>query len=317
MIRVAQIGSYMRTGSAPPGVVMARIATRQHGVVSRAQILALGVSDSWLKRALASGRLHEVHRGVYAVGHSRLTQRGRWMAAVLAGGQAAALGYWDAAALLAIADPRSGRVHVIVPGPSGHRRPGIAMHRTRFLPPDHLTEVDGIPVTTAHRTLLDLAGVAGAKPLRYAVEGADREGLLDVAELVHLCDNSPGRRGTGRLRRIALEQRGPIARTKSRPERAFLRPCMRRGLPEPLVNTMLHGYEVDFHWPEARLVVEVDSYTYHRSWAQRRRDIARDADLKARGYEVLRYLEEQVIEDEDRVFSQVTALLGSVGSRAA
>ena len=317
MIAVEQIRAYGRAGSAPPGVVLARIASRQHGVVTRPQVLALGVSANWVKRAWDRGLLHQVHLGVYAVGHAYLTQRGTWMAAVLAGGERAALAYWDAAVLLEIAEPRRGKTHVVVPGPSSHRRPGLALHRTRHLPAEHVTSVDGIPVTTPRRTLLDLAAVTPAERLRFVVEAADRRGLLDVLELVRLCDGSPGRRGTGRLRRIALEQRGPIRRTKSPPERAFLRRCIRRGLPEPRVNTRLHGYEVDFHWPQANLVVEIDSYAFHRSWAQRRRDIARDADLKARGIEVLRFLEEQMLEDEERVFAQIGALLARVRSAAA
>ncbi len=98
-------------------------------------------------------------------------------------------------------------------------------------------------------------------------------------------------------------------RTKSRPEVTFLRGCLTHDLPEPLVNTYLHGYEVDFYWPEAKLVVEIDSYTYHRSWAQRQRDLDRDADLKVRGFEVLRYTKERLQKGEDGVFAQLETLL--------
>jgi hypothetical protein len=164
-------------------------------------------------------------------------------------------------------------------------------------------------VTSVHRTLLDCASVLPRRRLRYPVEVADRLGLLDVRELVALCDGSPGKKGTGVLRRLALEQRGAAHRTKSPPEAGFLRGCHRRGLPAPLVNERLHGYEVDFHWPEARLVVEIDSYTYHRSWAQRQRDLERDADLMVHGYDVLRLTPERLAAAEDETFVQVVSLL--------
>ena len=202
------------------------------------------------------------------------------MAAVLAVGEGAVLSHLSAALLWGIIDRAGQLIHVLAADGGSRSRPGLAIHRTRHLPPEHRGEVDGIPVTSLHRTLLDCAAVLPRKRLRYAVEAADRMGLLDVRGLVALCDASSGKKGAGVLRRIALEQRGAANRSKSPPETTFLRLCLAYGLPEPLVNSMLHGYEVDFYWPQARLVVEIDTYTYHRSWAQRQRDLERDADLK-------------------------------------
>jgi hypothetical protein len=309
MVAVAQIRHYMATGSAPPGRVLARIAARQHGVVSREQLVALGRDLSFAGRELAAGRLHPIHLGVYAVGHRNLTREGRWMAAVLAGGERALLSHFSAALLWRLIDRAPDLIHVLVPGPSGHRRAGLIMHRTRFLPPEHRAQRGGIPVTSPHRTLIDIAALLPAERLRFAVEAADRRGLLDVPALVALCGASRGKRGVGTLHNLALEQRGAIHRTKSPPEASFLRGCLTHGLPEPLVNTHLHGYEVDFFWPVARLVVEIDSYTYHRSWAQRQRDLDRDADLKVRGIEVLRMTGERLHGDEDGVFAQLATLL--------
>ncbi len=316
MVEVAQIQHCMATGSAPPGKVLARVALRQHGIVSRAQLLALGHDPSFVGRELTAGRLHGIHLGVYAVGHLNLSREGRWMAAVLAGGEGALLSHLSAALLWKMIDRAPDLIHVLVPGASAHRRAGLLMHRTRHLPPEHRAEWNEIPVTSPHRTLLDLASILPTERLRYAVEAADKSGRLDVPSLVALCDASAGRRGVGALRRLALEQRGAIHRTKSPPEALFLRRCLARGLPEPLVNTRLHGYEVDFLWPDARLVVEIDSYTHHRSWAQRRRDLERDADLKVRGYEVIRFTRERLSDNEDAVFGQVQALLG-MGAPAA
>lgn len=317
IIKVADIRTYMRHGSAPPRRVLARIASRQHGVVSRAQVLALGVTPSFVARLVNSGLLHPVHLGVYAVGHSALTERGRWMAAVIATGEGAVLSHLSAALLWGIIDRRGWLIHVLAAGGGSRARPGLAIHRTRHLPPEHRMEIDGIPVTSLHRTLLDLASMLPRKRLRYAVEAADRFGLLDVAALVALCEASAGRKGAGVLRRLALEQRGAGTRTKSPPESTFLRICRDHGLPEPLVNSMLHGYEVDFYWPQARVVVEIDTYTYHRSWAQRQRDLERDADLKVRGEEVLRFTRERIERAADVVVAQVATLLGAEGTSAA
>ncbi len=320
MISVARISTYMAGKAAPPGRVLARIADRQHGVVSRQQILALGFDRSRIERWRKAGRIHRVHAGVYAVGHPRLTRRGRWMAAVLAGGEGAVLSHFSAALLWGIIDRDVALVHILIRSGSGHRRPGLAIHRTRELADCDRSVIDGIPVTSLNRTLLDLAAVMAPERLRFAVEGADRlrppDGL-DVASLVARCESARGRRGTKALRRIALEQRGPIHRTKSRPERTFLRRWMRRGLPEPEVNVSLNGYEVDLLWRAERLIVEIDSYGFHRSWPQIQRDRRRDADQKVFGYDTLRYTEDRVIAEEETVVGQVLTMLRRARQRAA
>jgi very-short-patch-repair endonuclease len=310
VVEVARIEAFMRSGSVPPGRVLARIAAGQHGVVSRAQVLALGVGSSYVTRLLAGGRLHLLHRGVYAVGHRGITERGRWTAAVLAAGEGAVLSHISAGLLWGIIDLDTVLIHVLVPGRGTLRRPGIVIHRTRDLPTMHRIERYGIPVTNVDRTLLDLAAMLPPDRLGYAVEAAGRFGRLELPALVALCDASPGRRGAGTLRRIALGVPSALRRTKSPPETAFLRLCAGHELPEPLVNTILCGYEVDFLWPGPRLVVEVDTYTYHRSWAQRQRDLERDADLKTRGYDVLRFSRERIERDGPTVAAQVATVLG-------
>jgi len=232
------------------------------------------------------------------------------MAAVLACGEGAFLSHLTAALLWGLVDRSDGRIHVLVPGRGARTRAGISVHRTRDLAPEHRTELNGIPVTSLNRTLVDIAAILPPERLRFAVEAACRRGDFDIDALVALCKAMPGRRGTGALRRLALEQRGDVHRTKSPPEARFLRECIDRGLREPLVNSRLHGYEVDFTWPDSRLVVEIDSYTHHRSWAQRRRDLQRDADLKVRGYDVVRFTVDRLNDDVDSVFAQLEALLG-------
>ena len=288
---------------------MARFASRQHGVISRAQLFALGFGTDFVHMRLRHGRLHQLHPGVYAVGHRRLTQRALWLAAVLACGETAVLSHRSAAALWHLAYLELGRVDVLIPGRGSRFRPGIAIRRTRDLPPSDITEIDGIPVTTLNRTLLDLAAITTESNLRNAVAEADRQQLLDPRSLTALCASHPGRRGTGDLRRITAEQRGPISATRSPHERLFLRLCMERGLPTPAVNVPLAGYEADFFWRPASLVVEIDSYGYHRSWAEQESDRAKDAGLQVAGFNVLRYTEETLLTDEDRAFSQIGTFL--------
>lgn len=306
MVRVEQILSYMRAGSAPPGRVLARIAARQHGVVSREQVLALNVGSTWVHRATEHGLLHPLHLGVYAVGHRKVTRLGMFMAAVMAAGEDALLGYRASGLHWAFLDRPHRVLEVVVAGPRTRYRPGVVIHRTRRLPPDHRAVKDGIPVTSPQRTLVDLAEVLHPTKLRFAVEAADREGLLDVPDLVAMCDEMSGKRGVRILKRMALESRGPVKRTKSPPERRFLRTCLREGLPVPEVNVFVEGYEVDFLWRAARLIVEVDTFTFHRSWAQRQRDIARDAHLTVAGYDVLRCAENQFADTIERVRSLIT-----------
>jgi len=160
------------------------LAERQHGVVARRQ---LALSAAAVKHALATGRLHEIHRGVYAVGHRRLTQRGRWMAAVLAGGPGAVLSHRSAAALHGIR--RSDAVEVTVAG--RRRRPGICMHRAR-LEPDEITVCDGIPCTTVARTLLDLAAVLPPHAVESAMNEAEYLRLTDRVPLADLVERYPG-----------------------------------------------------------------------------------------------------------------------------
>lgn len=309
MIAVAHISIYMAGKSAPPGAVLARIATRQHGVVCRRQILALGVDASFIERNVAARRLHRLHRGVYAVGHTRLNQRSYWLAAVLACSESSLLSHRSAAALWCIAFLELGRIDVLTPGRGGRPQPGLAIRRTRNLPDSDRTEIDGIPVTTLNRTLLDLASIATESQLRKAVAEAARQELLDVPSLSALCVSRPGRRGTGALARIAHEQRGPISATRSPPETDFLAACVRRGFPVPAVNVPLAGYEPDFFWRDAGLVVEIDSRGYHRSWAEQESDRAKDAALQEAGVNVLRYSAETLEADEDGTFAQIGRFL--------
>src|SRR4051812_20422256 len=174
------------------------LVKRQHGVVTRAQLLALGFSGDAIKHRIAKGRLHPVARGVYAVGRQELTRHGRWMAAVLSCGPGAVLSHASAAALWEMVEPAAGRFHISVPG-AVRRRSGVVVHRRSALASD-ATSCQGIPVTSPLSTLVDLASMVGRDHLEAAINAADRRDLVDPEAIREGLAMLTGRRGVARLR---------------------------------------------------------------------------------------------------------------------
>ncbi len=276
-----------------------QLARRQHGVVSRAQLLERGLSQKAIKHRLATGRLHCVFRGIYAIGRPELTQRGRWMAAVLSCGPRAALSHRSAAALWAIgvqgtARPNpspGGPIDVSVPAEVVRRRPGIHLHRSSFGAED-TTRRDGIPVTTPARTLIDLATILGPEQIEAAVNDADKLGLIDPERLRAAVEVHAGLDGVAALREV-LDCR-TFQLTDSELERRFLCLVRRAGLPPPRTRQRVNGYRVDFYSPDLGLVVETDGLRYHRTPAQQARDRLRDQTHLAAGLTPLRFTHAQV-----------------------
>ncbi len=265
----------------PVDLRIAQWAARQFGVIARRQLMALGLTEYAIDKRVARGVLHVVHQGVYAVGHPRIGRNGRLMAAALAFPAGAALSHDTSGEVWSMLPPTSRRPHVTSMHRSLHGKPDLILHRVRSLPIEHTTVVDGLPVTTVPRTLLDLAGAKDLRPLRRAWEGAQRQRLLDVNAVVALCDNSPGRR-TKPLRAL-IEEATDAPDTLGEFEAVFadfLRD--RPDLPPAVHNVVIAGYLVDAHFPGTRLVVELDSRLYH--WHTREKDAERDADLMAAGY---------------------------------
>jgi very-short-patch-repair endonuclease len=272
---------------AGPDVLVAQLATRQHGVVSIAQLRAAGLSDDAVKRRLATGRLHRIYRGVYAVGHTALGTEGRWMAAVLASGDGAVVSHRSAAELWDMLSPIGGPIHVTVPIPGGRRRrPGIRLYRCPSLPKSATTRRSGIAVTTPARTIADLRRVASVDEVRRAIREAEFAGL-DVGD--------------------EASREGDL--TRSRLERRFLKICHRHRLPKPQVNMKIGPHEVDFLWREHRLVVEVDGWQGHRGRVAFEADRAKDLELKLLGYEVVRFTYSQVEGQPAAVAVKLRALL--------
>ena len=263
--------------SDPKDLRVARIAARQHGVVSIHQLRDAGLSaDAVLDRRRA-GRLHRLHRGVYAVGHIAPSIERRWMAAVLAHGARAVLSHRSAAALWGLLSAGDAPVDVSIPKRSGRRaREGIRLHRSTSLQLDHVTRRRGIPATTPARTIADLRPLLSAPLLRRAIRQA---GVLGLP--------------TGRA--VSND------RTRSELEHRFLQLCLSHRLPEPDVNVRIGSLTVDFLWPEHRLVVETDGYRYHRGPVAFEDDHVRDLELRTRGYDVLRLSYRQVVDEPRKV----------------
>jgi very-short-patch-repair endonuclease len=282
---------------------IARIAARQHGVITAKQLATAGLGRSAITERVQRGRLHRIHRGVYAVGHKALGWHGRWMAAVLACGDSAVLSHGSAAALWGLLRPLEGPTHISTPSTSGRTtRRGIAVHRCPSLtqpssspsyPPAEggrgrrplttpalTTRRDNIPVTTVPRTIEDLR--ASSLP-EYLVRRAIRQ-----AELKGL-----------RLDGIETD------RTRSDLETAFLTLFARNRIAAPEVNQKLGRYEVDFLWREQRLVVEADTFLYHRGSIAFEDDHARDLELRSAGYAVLRFTDKQLEAEPERIAAEI------------
>jgi len=285
------------------------LATRQHGVVSHAQLLALGFDEQWIERRLRERRLTAIHRNVYAVGHRRLAIRAPWWAALLAYGPDAALSHQSAAVLWGIQRSRGGPVHVTAPrGRQGlRRRQGIWIHRCKLAQEDVATR-DGFPVTTIARTLFDFAEVAPFGSVQGAAEEADRLKLLRLRELEAVCDRGYGRRALRPMRRLIAELRTPDEGRSPLEIRfpAFVRHFR---LPPPVQNADVLGYEVDGLWPEAKLIVELDSWEHHGHRAAFERDRARDPKLLIAGYRTIRVTHRRLDREPARLAEEIRRLL--------
>jgi very-short-patch-repair endonuclease len=284
-----------------------RLADHQHGVISRYQLLALGLSDRAVKYRVTCGRLVPLHAGVYAVGHRAIRPRGRLLAAVMACGPTAVLSHKSAAALWELLTTNQTRVDVTVPGTSRKAQRGIRVHRTRALHPDDITIIDAIPATSVARTIVDAASVLRSQQLLQLIEQAEREHILNFRAIHVAIDRRPCARGTRELRRILSEYEGAPP-TRSHLERRFLDLVSAAGLPRPLVNVEVGGFIVDIFWPQWRLVVELDSRGYHWSPRSFETDRLRDATLQRIRCRVLRVTHRRMRTDPRGVIGDVIAL---------
>jgi predicted transcriptional regulator of viral defense system len=285
---------------------LADLAQRQHGVVTVHQLRELGFSLSAIGRAGGAGRIHRVHRGVYAVGHMALSSHGRCHAAVLACGDSALLSHTAAAWLWGLVGS-FGQIDVTAPG-NRHRREGIAVHRSAILTLAERAVVDGIPTTAVSRSLLDLAAVGSGRSLQAAVERAERLDILRLDEVDSTLSRHPGARGSRRLRQALDIYRDPIF-SRARSERLFLDLVREAGLPRPSMNRYVEGHEIDAYWHEERFAVEIDGWGSHRTRRAFERDPVRQEDLKLSGIDSIRVTARRVEREPEEVGRRLRALL--------
>lgn len=254
--------------------------------------MALGFSEEAIEHRLAKGRLHQVWRGVYAVGWPGLPAERRWIAAVLACGTGAALSHRSAGALWGITTEVPGRTDISVRRRCEYRQPRIHARSRRTLLATEVTSHRGIPVTQPARTLLDLATELKPRALERTVNEADKRDLIDPEGLRDALDDFAGRPGVRALR--ALLDRHTFRLSDSDLELLFRPIAVAAGLPTPLTKEQVNGFEVDFFWPDLGLVVETDGLRYHRTPAAQARDRLRDQIHTAAGMTPLRFTHYQV-----------------------
>jgi very-short-patch-repair endonuclease len=252
--------------------------------------------------------LHRVHRGIYLVGHTAAPQRAREMAAVLVCGPGAVVSHRTAAGLWALLSPdEASAVDVTVVDSWGRDRPGVKVHRACRLERRDVRQLDGIPVTSPARTLLDLAVVVPPDAFERALAEAEARRLVRERDLTDVLSRNRGRRGAGVLRAFFVGQEAVLQR--SRAERRLLSLVRGAALPAPELNTRLGRFEVDFLWRAERLVVEVDGYALHGGRAAFERDRRRDAELQAEGLRVMRVTWRQLVGEPNAVIARLIRAL--------
>lgn len=291
------------------------LASRQHGLVARGQLLALGIGDRAISHRLRNGRLRLQYPGVYAVGHEAISHAGRALAAVIATAPGSAASHLTAAALWGLREPTTA-IHITATRRRAPRR-GMTIHRSA-LPGDEVGFADGVPTTGIPRMLLDLSATMDERRLRRLIKRAEFADLVTIEELGAILARHPRRRGRRTLARIIAGHVADAGRTRSELEDRFLDFCARRGLPRPAVNAALEvrgeRMEVDCLWRAAGLVVELDGYEAHRGRSAFQADRARDRALTAAGFSPMRITWSQLHSNGDSIEAEIRDALSARGS---
>jgi very-short-patch-repair endonuclease len=286
--------------------VIQEFGARNNRVVTRRALHAAGVEDNVLTNRVAIGRLYRQHHGVYLLDPPERASRVTLMTAVVeACGTDAVLSHRSAAELWELCPARPGLLEVTVVARTAGDRPAIRRHRVAELDGRDIRRRRGIPVTSPARTILDNAR---APDLEELIAAGLAQGLVTERQIEQAIERCPTRRGVKRVRAL-LNQDGGARRTRSWGERRLLSLVRQAGLPVPLTNRLLYGFQVDAIWPEHRLVVEVDSWRFHGDRDAFETDRARDAVLLAHGYRVLRFTARQLRDEPLIVIGQLSAAL--------
>ena len=299
---------------------LAELARQQHGVVRRWQLINRGWSEGAIEKRIRSGRLHRLHAGVYAVGHQVIPKQGHWMAAVLASGPNAALSHQTAAALWELRGYSGGAIHVTLPRKSTSSKRIKRYHAS--LPPDEVAREQGVPVTSVHRTIFDLAATEDMDAIVAMIREAEYRNRYDRISLPHLLERYPGKRG-------ARKVRGALERLKSEPpgrrrrglEERFAPFLRRYRLPLPYFNDWIFlggkRYCVDCHWRGTGQIVELDGWQGHSTRSAFRSDRERDRKLRVAGYSVIHLTWAQLDHEPEAVAADLRALLETNGALRA
>ncbi len=276
----------------------------------REQLLAAGLGRGAIAHRLKNGRLYPYYRGVYLVGRSSLDPFGREMAAILAFRGRAVVSHSSAAAAWRLVDAPGDKVTVSIVDADARSRPHLTVHRTTDLRRPDLRLRDGLPLTSPSRTLIDLAGGLTAPELEDALARAFMQGLTSEEELERALARAPLPKRRHDLRKL-ISAGADAGFTRSAAERRLRELLRAAGLPPPNVNARLHGFNVDFLWPEQRLVIEIDGYRFHRDREAFERDRRRDQVLVAAGYRVIRITWTQLRDEPFGVVARVAMALSS------
>lgn len=291
---------------APRSAALAELAGRQHGVIGKRQLETIGFVPSTIAKWVNDGRLHRLHRGVYAVGHLAISWQGRCLAAVLARPGAVA-SHWTAAWIHGLLRSRPGTIHVTAPTRSRHRR-DFVVHFARLAPEDRLV-VEGIPVTSVARTALDLAARQTLPDVERFLQRAAELESLDRRKVEALLDRTHGHRGHGKLTTALAAFRPETATLRSDLERRFRRLVLAAGLPRPQTNVAVEGYELDCYWEPEAFAVELDVFATHGSPRSFEADRKRADDLLLAGVEIIRVTDVRLDREPKETIARVAAHL--------
>lgn len=289
---------------------LGRLAAKQAGLVTWAQLRALRIAASTVHSWVDTGYLFIVRPRVYAVGHRPTDARAEMFGLVLFAGPDAELSHGTSAHWRGWLRYAVASTHISTPRRIRAKMPGVVFHGRRELEREL---VNGLPCTTVTQTLLDLAATESRRLVHRALAQLDYDRRLDNRAVSDACD---GRPGSAALREALRSHIPQLARTKSELEDEFLYLCQRFEIPLPEVNVQIHGIEVDCYWPQFGFVVELDGGGNHGTAAQRNTDQRRSLKLRAHGVPVIRYTWDQITRDARTVAADLLAqMLGPLRSR--
>jgi very-short-patch-repair endonuclease len=300
-----------------PDRAIAQVTADQRTIVTRRQLLELGVSRQAIGRAIARGRLYPIHRGVYSlVARAALPALALEQAAILACGASAVLSHETALALWGLSSLPPGPVQVTVVAGASRKRPGIVTYVASSIDRLEIRRRERLPVTSPARTLLDVAPRMPPRRIEHTLDTGIERGLFSRTTVRELLARHPGRAGTPVLAAL-LDPERPSSATRSRGEERLLALLRRGGLPDPEVNQRQQRYMPDLVWRQQRVLVEFDGWLYHSGKAAFERDRVRQNDLVVDdGWTVVRITSEMVRRNPERVLVLIATALGRATERA-